>query len=193
LVKHLGKDEMGCDIFSWVEVKDPITGRWAAVFNAFPSDQIEKNLYNLEFLSSPFRARDYRLFGFLAGVRSYGRCEPLATPRGLPDDCDLAGARVALNQAEIVLDLRIEDPRQLREEFHSHSWFLLSELLEFSYDKTLRNPSVSGGRDGAVAASDGIVRGSYRDFLGNDYFSILSVMNTLGKADGIRVVFCFCD
>ena len=42
--------------------------RNAAVADVFPADAFERKHDHLEFVSSPFRRRDYGLFGFLAGV-----------------------------------------------------------------------------------------------------------------------------
>jgi hypothetical protein len=133
---------MGCDIFSWAEVYVPKVGEWKAVVDAFPADAFEREYDHLEFVSSPFRRRDYGLFGFLAGVRNYAHCEPLAEPRGLPPGCDVEGG------------CRVNDVDSL-DEFHSHSWFLLSELLAFDYDRQFWNRRIHRGKDGAAVAVEG--------------------------------------
>jgi hypothetical protein len=172
---------MGCDIVSWVEVYMPATHKWEAVPGAFPADSFEKEQYNVDFVSPPFRRRDYGLFGFLAGVRNHSCCEPLSEPRGLPDNCDMAGGCLA-NEIE---DL---------EGFHSYSWFLLSELLSVDYERVFWNRRVHRGKDGAALAQEGEgVHQTYRDFLGQSYMDTLDTMKGLGSPDHVRVVFCFGD
>jgi len=56
---------MGCDIHVHVEVK--IGDQW-------------------EHYGIPSVDRDYRLFAHLAGVRNYDHDEPVAIPRGIPED-----------------------------------------------------------------------------------------------------------
>ena len=90
---------MGCDIVSWAEVYVPEVERWRAVVNAFPTDPFEREHHHAEFVSEPFRSRKYGLFGFLAGVRNYARCEPLAEPRGLPPGWPSAFNRVSAQRA----------------------------------------------------------------------------------------------
>ncbi len=172
---------MGCDIESWVEVYDLQTDKWTAVRGAFPSTVYEKTLNYPDFLSPPFRTRNYGLFGFLANVRNYSCCEPLDKPRGLPIGCDLVGG-CSVNDID---DL---------EGFHSHSWFLLSELLSFDYEKSFWNRRITRGIHGAALANEGEgVHETYREFLGQGYFDALEVMKGLGKPDHVRVVFCFGD
>lgn len=59
--------------------------------------------------------RNYNVFcAMAAGVRDYGRgIEPVAKPRGVPDDCDADTRRAA------------DDP-----EWHSHSWLSADEFAE---------------------------------------------------------------
>jgi hypothetical protein len=154
---------------------------WTAALNAFPSDDFEKRTDQVDFVSPPFRRRDYGLFGFLAGVRNYACCEPLAPPRGLPEDCDQSGG-CAPNDIEDLSG------------FHSHSWLLLSELLSFDYDKVFWNRRIHRGKDGrALAGEDEGVHQSYRELLGSSYMHALEKMQTLGELDRVRVVFCFGD
>ncbi len=100
---------MGCDIFSWVEVYNPEAKRWSAVRDSFPGDAATAKIRGVEVMSSPFEDRSYGLFGFLAGVRNYARCEALDLPRGLPLDCDVSGGIAVLNELEVVEDLHIHD------------------------------------------------------------------------------------
>ncbi len=185
---------MGCDIFSWVEIYDPQTNKWRAVRDAFPADDWEKGHYGKAFVSAPFRSRDYGLFGFLAGVRNYANCEPLDLPRGLPVGCDLTGGCSVIDELEVVADLHIQNTETLIHHFHSYSWFLLSELLSFDYEKVFWNRRIQRGKDGAALAQEGEgVHQSYPEFLGRDYFGALATMKTLGEPNHIRVVFCFGD
>ena len=124
---------MGCDIFSWVEVYAPAGRNWKAIFNAFPADAFQREHDHIEFVSYPFRWRDYGLFGFLAGVRNYAHCEPLAAPSGLPPGCDVEGG------------CRVDDIDSLGE-FHSHSWFLVSELQAFDYTGDFGTDEFRGAR-----------------------------------------------
>ena len=180
---------MSCDIVSWVEVYDPETNKWNAVRNAFPSDDWERSHYGRAFVSAPFRNRNYGLFGFLAGVRNYSCCEPLDKPRGLPVDFDSKGGEAIVNEDEG------SDPSEFAwDNFHSHSWFVLSELLNFDYDKVFWNRRIRRDGDGAALAQDGEgVHLTYREFLGLDYFDTLKIMQGLGTPDHVRVVFCFGD
>jgi hypothetical protein len=172
---------MGCDIVSWVEVYLPETHPWKAVLRAFPADSFERTHDNIDLVSPPFRTRNYGLFGVLAGVRNYSCCEPLAKPRGLPDDCDVPGGCLA-NEIE---DL---------EGFHSYSWFLLSELLSFDYERVFWNRRIRRGKDGAALAQEGDgVHETYRNFLGQRYMDALDIMKGLGDPDQVRVIFCFGD
>ena len=69
----------------------------------------------------------------------------------------------------------------LSNDFHSHSWFLISELLKFNYGKVFWN------------RREMIFFQSYRELLGKSYFESLGVMKGLGESDCVRVVFCFDD
>lgn len=170
---------MGCDIVSWAEVYLREVERWEAAVNAFPADPFEKEHDHVEFVSAPFRRRHYGLFDFLAGVRNYARCEPLAQPRGLPPECDAAGG------------CRVNNIDSL-DDFHSHSWFLVSELLAFDYDRQFWNRRIHRGKDGAALAQEGEgIHQTYREFLGPAYMNTLESLNCLGKPEQVRVVFCF--
>lgn len=172
---------MGCDIVSWAEIYVREIGGWKVVVDAFPADAFEKRHDHVEFVSSPFRTRDYGLFGFLAGVRNYAHCDPLDKPRGLPADCDLTGG------------CRVNDVDSL-DNFHSHSWFLLAELLAFDYDRQFWNRRVKRGKDGAALAHEGEgVYQTYREFLGPSYMEALESLKHLGNPEQLRIVFCFGD
>lgn len=55
---------MGCDIITWAELYVPETDNWKVIIDSFPADGFEKEHDHVEFVSSPFRSRDYGLFGF---------------------------------------------------------------------------------------------------------------------------------
>jgi hypothetical protein len=161
---------MGCDIFSWVEAYDPQTNKWKVVRNAFPASDLEKSLYQTDFVSAPFRDRNYGLFGFLADKRNFACCEPLAQPRGLPADCDLEGGCAVMNESNGVPNEPIGEI-ELSDSFNTHSWVLLKELLDFDYER---------GQ-------------TYRELLSPEFLETLQIMKELGQPDQVRVVFCFSD
>lgn len=172
---------MGTDILSWVEVREPETNRWAAVENAFQCEAWEKECGEKDFSSEPFRRTHYALFGFLADVRNYARCEPLDKPRGLPEGFDPRGPVLA-GAADEREDWDLSD-------FHDHSWFLLSELLRFDYEKVFRNLRIENGMTRAEVGEGRLQ--SYRELLSPYYFDVLETMKGLGDPDRVRVVFCF--
>src|ERR1700674_1108907 len=65
-----------------------------------------------------YNGRSYRLFGLLAGVRG-GNFQSLALPRGRPTD---------------ISDTLVEEGYAC----HTHSWYLLSELLHFKEQSTVQ-------------------------------------------------------
>lgn len=101
---------MGCDISAAIERR--VDDRWTA-------DQPLK------------LARNYHLFGILAGVRRDH--EPIAPPRGLPGDLD----------PKSCAHPHHKDPggccRGGADEFgdHTHSWLTLAELRAYDWTKTL--------------------------------------------------------
>lgn len=62
-----------------------------------------------------YEDRNYRLFAFLADVRNGGCIEPLDDPRGIPQDAS---------------DAYLWACSSWEGDAHSHSWFLVSELLQ---------------------------------------------------------------
>lgn len=161
---------MGTDIFSWVEVLDPESNKWTAVRHMFPADDWDKQHHNIEFWSQPFRTRNYELFGLLAGVRGQ-QYDPIADPRGLPKDFDLAGACEVINEGSVEeLLLNPNDAlKRLQTEHRSHSYLFLRELLNFEETHTPWD----------------------REFLGEEFFGTLAMMKQFGDPERVRVVFCF--
>ena len=95
-----------------------------------------------DFTDAPFYWQSYNLFGFLANVRNYSGCPIIAPPRGLPEDwffdeldCCFYG-----------------DPNQwvrgILRDFHSHSWLLLGEFLDFDYEQTFEETTELNERVG---------------------------------------------
>jgi hypothetical protein len=184
---------MGCDIDSWVEAYNPATNKWIAVRDAFPTSASESELLQKQFLSAPFANRNYGLFGFLANVRNYACCEPLAQPRGLPVGFDLEGGCAVMNESNVVQDEHVGGV-ELRDGFNSHSWVLLRELVDFDYEKVFWNRRIKKGKDNAATTQEGEgVYQTYRELLGPAFFETLQIMQGLGQPDHVRVVFCFSD
>lgn len=112
---------MGCDIHTHVEVKKHIRSKemWAC------ADFFKLNEYydsNDEGCGKKYETvevcgdRDYSRFAVLANVRNYGGTEPIAEPRGIPEDCC----------------------KEIKKEYeywgcdaHSASYFTLEELREW--------------------------------------------------------------
>lgn len=127
---------MGCDIHMFVERRKR-TGEWAEVGKVFknpyynPEKESTKDSdgyeWNPSFIRSPYRNRNYNLFAILADVRN-GRgfagvktgegFNSIDDPRGLPDN----------------VSKRIKNESDKWGEYgHSHSWLLLSELLNYDW------------------------------------------------------------
>jgi len=116
---------MGCDIHLIVEKYNETTKRWELVGNAErdPDDG---------YITMPrvYRGRNYDLFAILANVRNgYGfggvptgeGFVPIAEPRGVPDNAS----------PEFLTWVH-----QWGVDGHSHSWLLVQELLDCSWDRT---------------------------------------------------------
>lgn len=69
--------------------------------------------------------RDYILFSVLAGVRQED-VEPIALPRGLPEDLSQAARK------------ELEDTAD-----HSHSWLTLAEVLAYPWDRSFEYTAVA--------------------------------------------------
>src|SRR5581483_6649473 len=113
---------MGCDIHAFIERRErDANGRpasWVHVPAPVVPDEPE-NEY--DFFDDGSRrpvpadiGRKYDLFALLADVRNRGEIEPIAPPRGLPEDVSEPVRRES--------DVMGADG-------HSHSWFTLEELL----------------------------------------------------------------
>ena len=167
---------MGCDIHSYVEVKQDDV--WHRINDEiFPHDELERKYFKEGFSEEPLRWRNYRLFGFLANVRNYSDIPPLAAPRGYPPD----GTR---------------DPEDDNDR-HSASYFTLAELLAFDYDQPVEDRRITvqtGPRSwdgGRTAEPGGGEMTTYREFLPKQFFQALDVMARLGEPEDVRLVFNF--
>ncbi|WP_431113302.1 hypothetical protein [Variovorax paradoxus] len=152
---------MGCDIHAFCERSDS-DGKWEYL----PSVQV-------------FDCRSYALFGWLADVRNYSDIEPVAAPRGLPEDVS----------SSIKAEYGEEDG-----EAHGASWLTPEELLAVDYDRVVEDRRyigrvAEGYLSGTLTAEPGKgTEMSLRQFLGERYFFDLAAMQRAGVG---RVVFWF--
>lgn len=194
---------MGCDIHSIAEVKtaagwlpiesDGRVASWGTFFS-------KKTDY-----LSPFDWRSYAVFGFLAGVKNYSRCEPLSEPKGLPEDSEhlnspspyaydtnpMNGEKIPDSEKETIKQDLLEGG------YHSHSYLTLKELTEFDYDKTFWDRRITKQTapncwDGAALAEEGEGQTiTYREHLGEGFFKDIEQLKTFGQPEDVRVVFWF--
>jgi hypothetical protein len=150
---------MGADIHSHVEVfRD---GAWRkATGNLFPSNEAKYG----ETPDEPFPHRNYRMFGFLAGVRDHD-VPTISPPLGLPKDAS----------PEVRDDYGSDDP-QFGAGYFNASWLTVAELAAYDYDRTF----LSG--EGTV---------SVRDYLDEWFFERLAELVAIGDPELTRVVFWF--
>jgi len=171
---------MGCDIHSHAERR--VGGKWEVVKDAFTLGDFDKEYYNKERGDSPFDWRSYSMYGFLAGVRNYSCCDPIAEPRGIPDDT--------------TSEVR-EDYEGWGSDAHTPSFLTAKELLDFDYDKPLWNRRISKQLSdnvwtgvGLAEEGEGTIE-SYREFLGEFFFVHLEDLTKLGDPEDVRIVFWF--
>lgn len=128
---------MGCDIHLFVEMRSIIRPNWEAVnrrihFEHYDSDTFRRVSWGEE--------RNYDTFAMLADVRNGrgfagvdtgDRLQPIAPPRGLPNDCSSAVDKEAESWGG---------------DGHSHSWLTLRELLNLEkngyWNKTIEQRGV---------------------------------------------------
>lgn len=158
---------MGCDIHPHVEIRDPVTGKWAIQKGDFGR---ERNSHPT--VVRPFKDCNYGVFAFLTGtVRNDEGIHGITlSPRRLPEDSPLRAS-----QYEGFDQLNSGDD-------HSHSWLTFRELSSFDYHADVK---YSGQIDTNRPAM------TYRKFLGKDFFSDLLKLQALGALDDVRVVFWF--
>jgi hypothetical protein len=151
---------MGADIHSHVEVfRD---GAWRkATGNLFPTNEARYG----ERPDEPFPHRNYRMFGFLAGVRDHD-IPPITQPRGLPDDVS----------PEVRADHGPDDVHD-GDGYFSASWLTVAELLdEDPYDRTF-------------LSAEGTT--TVRDYLDEWFFERVAELTAIGDPKLTRVVFWF--
>jgi len=160
---------MGCDIHSFAEKRNKQTNKWEKVKG-----------------KHPFNWRNYSVFAFLAGVRNYDHCEPLAEPKGIPKD--------------VCEEIRIEY-EGWEYDAHSASYFTAKELSDFDYEKKFWNRRISRTfvmanglkfTDGAATAGEGegmVI--TYRENLKESFFTDLEELKSLGEPEDVRIVFWF--
>lgn len=171
---------MGCDIHSFAEKK--INGKWVAI-----TTPTFDNKTTIE----PFKLRSYGIFGFLADVRNYSVIPPICELKGLPQDSEW------LNGPGRYSDEETRRQELLADQYYSYGHLYLSDLLNFNYDSTFedRRHMVRTGENswdcGATAESGSGIMTTYRDFLGQFFFSELEVLKSLGDPDDVRIVFWF--
>lgn len=176
---------MGTDIHSFAEIR--INGKWKRV-----EDKIfGENPY---ISTEPFGWRSYAVFGFLADVRNYSHCVPLAEPKGLPSDSEY------LNKDERGKDA-FDHLESYYNDYHSHSYFTLKELLDFDYNqtfwdrritRTIHYPGGGSYSNGASLAEEGegeII--TYKEHLGEGFFKDIEVLKGLGNPEDVRIIFWF--
>jgi hypothetical protein len=116
---------MGCDIHLFVEVRQQ-DGAWKSV----DEWETEDDYIHVPYKKSYYDGRNYDLFAILANVRNgHGFAgvktgegfNPIALPKGLPDDVS--------EQVKQYSDRWDSDG-------HSHSWLTVAELLAFDWTQT---------------------------------------------------------
>lgn len=125
---------MGCDIHPHIEVRK--NGKWEyfdwrkEFQNGTYDDGEPKYDWNKMFESPLYIHRNYNLFAILANVRNgrgFAGCltgmgfNPISEPRDLPND---------------VTEYVKSESDKYNGDGHSHSWLLLSELLNYDYEQT---------------------------------------------------------
>ena len=111
---------MGCDIHPHVERR--VNGKWE-VLESDPPALKHRNYNTFAILA------DVRNGSGFAGIRTGGGFNPIAEPRGLPDDLsdELQGVKEERRAYE-------DEPRWFGD--HSFTWLTLREILEYDYQQS---------------------------------------------------------
>lgn len=139
---------MGCDIHmivekstqgGWIEVHNTRKSvcRWCdglGHYSGRPKDLCYSCKGEKVVLEGFDPGRNYRLFSILADVRNSWDIEPIAEPRGLPEDT--------------TCDFWLGD--------HSHSWLSLRELIEHDWDQVFKLNGWLNAKEYAVFRERGI-------------------------------------
>lgn len=153
---------MGCDIHSFVEVKQE--GTWKQVEGVFPFDW-----------------RNYSVFAFLANVRNYDCCEPISEPRGLPSDVSNDIDFIYKDEEDYVHSTSYLTVKELID-FDYDKTFWNRRITR----------TIGNFTNGAALAEEGegkIV--TYRENLGEEFFQDLEELKELGEPENVRIVFWF--
>jgi len=164
---------MGCDI------------HWVVQKQVQPKDKWDEPTFIN--ICRGYERRDYRLFSILANVRNTwdnGKFNFISESKGLPNNlghCYLSNIqqkedKVSLYSIEMVLSendyytLKTEGVNYHQEEEnggekvwlgeHSHTWFTLTELLEFNWDQTI------------IVGIEGNTK-TYKELVGDTFFDFL--------------------
>lgn len=134
---------MGCDIHLAVEVRNG-DGVWR---RALPPEEVrdpwlveqaeerpDDPYYAKRVEVTWFDDRNYNLFAILAGVRNNFDFEPIAEPRGLPDDLSAEVKR--LDYAEQEDEDADDNDVSLGD--HSQSWLTLAELQAYNWNREVK-------------------------------------------------------
>lgn len=123
--------------------------------------------------------RSYGEFAFLAGVRNYSGVQPIAEPRGFPEDA-------ASTTAQAFDDWGCDA--------HTPSWLTVDELLAFDYSASMEDRRVTrqiapGLVSGGCTCEPGEGKAmTWREFLGEWFFRDLEAIKAAGAE---RIVFWF--
>lgn len=162
---------MGCDIHLWYERKT--NDSWQDV--SVPVD---------EWKAGPLDHRSYATFGFLADVRNYSAITPICEPRGWPTDFK----HTKPDREEYDPWYR-DDEGYMFDEYHSHSWLSIKELLDYDYDQIVEDRRVTRNGNGGVTCDPGEGKQeTLREFLGEGFFQDLQTLHECGVE---RIVFAF--
>lgn len=125
--------------------------------------------------------RNYRVFGILADVRNYSAIPPISKPRGWPDDSSIPDQELWENDC-----------------CHSHSYYLLDELLNFDWDRPTEDrrcdveirPGVIDS--GATCEPGKEVATTYREMMSPQFFEDLKTLKAMvDDPRDLRILFCF--
>lgn len=128
---------MGCDIHMFAEVRNKETKKWEFTGPIFK----HRNYQGVETISrEPYSGRNYSLFAVLANVRNDDGIIPISDPKGLPDQMsDFVRYKAQLWEAD----------------GHSHSFFLLKELIDFSWNQEFNESGMVSQKQKEAYEKDG--------------------------------------
>lgn len=125
--------------------------------------------------------RSYSLFGLLADVRNYSATKPIVPRRGFPEDVSEDVERYSGSTNT-----------------HSHTWYLLSELLDFDWQQLTEDrrytqqtgPNFFNG--GATCEPGKGAMETYAEMAGEFFSDVLPKLKaTYKNPKEVRLLFCF--